>query len=257
MFRALPTETGGLTMKNATVAIATTFALVTAAMAVEIGRRHASVADVVRASDALNASAVETPGAADAAIAATAAAQNTAPENARPVALSPLAAAPVAPAPVAEHRSEAEIAPPAPLPAASQPIPAKTPPVASVDAGDAPAEAKSAVVKSAVVKPQIIKPAARKPVMEKAGAGEPAPVPSTARAADKPHVARAHGFPRDAEQSAREPAPAHPVRYARWSGGEGARLRPGPDAYGFSGSFGGCQYRGVVSVTGYRIEKSC
>jgi hypothetical protein len=237
-------------MKNVTVVIGTTFALLTTAMAVEIAQRHASVADVVRASDTVNASAdarlnVER----SEAMAPPPAAAQTAPLDAisRP---APMAASEAAP--VVEKRSEAEPAPAAITAAATLAAPAERTPAKLGEAGDGTAaNAKTAVVKPVLGKPQSVSPVARKPAMEKASAAEPAPAPPAARPAAKPHVARAHGFGRDAEE------PARALHYARWLGGDGARLRPGPDAYGFSGSFGGCQYHGVVSVTGYRIEKSC
>jgi hypothetical protein len=235
-------------MKNVTVVIGTTFALLTTAMAVEVAQRHASVADVVRASDAVNASAdarlnVER----SEAMAPSPAAAQTAPIDAisRP---APMAAAEAAP--VVEKRSEAEPAQPTIAAVATPAAPAERAPAKPGDAGDgAAANAKTAVDKPVLGKP--LRPIAKKPAMEKASAAEPAPALPAARPAAKPHVARAHGFARDAEE------PARSLHYARWLGGDGARLRPGPDAYGFSGSFGGCQYHGVVSVTGYRIEKSC
>ncbi len=45
--------------------------------------------------------------------------------------------------------------------------------------------------------------------------------------------------------------------HVKYSGGEGSTWKTGRDAYGFAGSFGGCQYRGHAGPNGYHIDKSC
>ncbi|TXN42935.1 translation initiation factor IF-2 [Methylobacterium sp. WL7] len=53
--------------------------------------------------------------------------------------------------------------------------------------------------------------------------------------------------------------PARPAGYrpAKWSAGEGASWRTGRDAYGFSGTFGGCRIRGTAGPHGYRLDRAC
>lgn len=263
-------------MKNATVVIATTFALVTTAMAVEIARRQASVADVVRASDTLNASVEAKAAATQPTAPASApqefaaqgagtteptlpspAAEAVAPEqppmrDASPLTPVPISAAPEA-GPAAEKAPESKISlftipqGPAPAVAADAPQPKPCPEINGT-AND---------MKAAIVKPVIAKPASRKSPTEKAATDKPASY-QTAPPSERLHRVATARSERDAEQPARERhAAPRSLRYARWQGGDGANLRVGPDVYGFSGSFGGCVYRGVVSVTGYRIEQSC
>lgn len=46
-------------------------------------------------------------------------------------------------------------------------------------------------------------------------------------------------------------------RAAKWSGGEGATWKTRRDAYGFSGMFGGCRFRGSAGLHGYRLDRTC
>ncbi|VFU07718.1 hypothetical protein [Methylocella tundrae] len=256
-------------MKNVTVVIVTTFALVTTAMAVEIARRQASVADVVRASDALNASAEAS--AAEAQHAAPAAAPQTlgATDAAMTESALPTPSA-EAVAPEQAPMRDASPLTPLTISTASEKDPGAKTTLFTIPQGPAPALAADAPqtksggengtandAKAAIVKPSVAKPASRKSATEKAGIDRPASLPS-APPSDRAHRVATARSERDAEQPARERhAAPRSFRYARWQGGDSAHLRAGPDAYGFSGSFGGCVYRGVVSVTGYRIERSC
>ncbi|VTZ50865.1 conserved exported hypothetical protein [Methylocella tundrae] len=262
-------------MKNVTVVIVTTFALVTTAMAVEIARRQASVADVVRASDALNASAAASaagaqpaaPAAASQALGATDAAMT---EPALPTPSAEAVAPEQAPMRDASPLTSVTISTASETGPASEKDPGAQTTLFTIPQGPAPALAADAPqtksggengtandAKAAIVKPSVAKPASRKSATEKAGIDRPASLPS-APPSDRAHRVATARSEHDAEQPARERhAAPRSFRYARWQGGDSAHLRAGPDAYGFSGSFGGCVYRGVVSVTGYRIERSC
>jgi hypothetical protein len=75
-------------------------------------------------------------------------------------------------------------------------------------------------------------------------------------AAEKP---RATGKPRHARRGASR---SHHARsearsFGAGSSSESAVWRTGGGAYRFSGSFGGCQYRGSVSASGYHIDRTC
>jgi hypothetical protein len=211
-------------MKNATVAIATTFALVTMAMAVAIALRQASVDDVVRASNALNASAdAKSAGARPAPPVAPATALNAAPGGPRPQPALSAKSASAEAGPLVEHRSAAEAPASAAPPAAASPSAANSQPAASAPAGGGEqADGVAPAVKPPAVEPPKATPDAAKPPTEKARKAE------LQRGAARPGV-----------------------HAARWSGEDGA------GAYHFSGSFAGCQYRGVVSAGGARIERSC
>lgn len=113
--------------------------------------------------------------------------------------------------------------------------------------------------KTAIVKPAITKPASRKSATESAAADKPADAQKRVQPTEKHHrFAGSNDFDRKSGQDRFERhAPVRSVHIAKWQGGDVAHLRTSAGAYGFSGFFGGCQYRGVVSATGYRIESSC
>ena len=54
-------------------------------------------------------------------------------------------------------------------------------------------------------------------------------------------------------------APAKPAGYrsASYKGGEGATWKTGRNAYGFSGSYGGCRYFGHAGRGGFSIDRVC
>jgi hypothetical protein len=55
----------------------------------------------------------------------------------------------------------------------------------------------------------------------------------------------------------RLPTPQRTIHETKLSGAERAKSAIDPSAYRFSGSFGGCVYRGSVSASGYHIESKC
>ncbi len=46
-------------------------------------------------------------------------------------------------------------------------------------------------------------------------------------------------------------------RHVKYHNGEGSTWKTGRNAYGFEGSFGGCQFRGHAGPDGYHIDKAC
>ncbi len=235
-------------MKNVTVVVATTFALISTAMAVEIARRHNSAPEVLRAPEAQMSNADASAVFAKPETTATpvqAAAQAPEPEQAPMRDASPLIPASAADATPVEMKA-----------ANAQPAPT----VASQSKPGDDAKGSTGAMEAAIVKPVIARPAHHKSETERAAADKPAPqtTPHATQPSEKPHrFAKAHSSMREAEQAPPERYGAPRIRYARWQGGDASRLQPGPGAYGFSGSFGGCVYRGVVNISGYRIERSC
>ncbi len=262
-------------MKNVTVVIATTFALVSTAMAVEMVRRHSS-SDVVaqnppaaEADPTTSAAPVKldrlppdprllTGDAASSETPAAALAQDTTAAQAQPV-IEPTA--PESP----PMRDASPLIPPASPDADKTPAEAKAPeakpaPLAIPQAAEAAAPAPKA--ETAAVKPVIptppakssTKPASRKSETENARAEKPAEPKPSAGSNDKPRrLAKAHEPAQDEEHPHAERRLQRPAHYARWQGGSPVEA----GAYAFSGSFGGCVYRGVVSISGYRIDRSC
>lgn len=133
-------------------------------------------------------------------------------------------------------------------------------------------------------RPQIARPAPR--VVELPGAGAPSQgytaLPPTTATVNQPEY---QSRTRPAS-SAREPGPSEvaaathqaveggrgvakaPLRPAnadrpagyravKWSGGDGATWKSGRDAYGFSGTFGGCRITGATGPHGYRLDHAC
>lgn len=94
---------------------------------------------------------------------------------------------------------------------------------------------------------------------------------STAKTEPKPKDAARSKSQTATDESAAEPKDAadkgkaktaetkYPSGYhaAKWHGGHGATWRTGANAYGFSGFFGGCRYRGSASPRGYDLERVC
>ena len=281
-------------MNNATVVIATTLALVTTALAVEIARRHPAAEAMSTASIAKT----EAP-------APTARAKPEAPEAAEQASVledvgaeKPLAApTPTQAASTGPTIKAPEDTPPmrdASLPAADaaaltadakrdagsivEPNDEKTsgrqPALFAIPQGPAPdAAAKDgqqpkatgerkkskSANDTAFVKPAIVKSGRGKSETEKATTDHPADASKPVRPHETHHrLAKAHCFGREAAQERSERyAAARVVPTVQWQGGYGEDFHPGGDVYGFSGSFGGCRYRGFVSMTGYRIESSC
>ena len=64
------------------------------------------------------------------------------------------------------------------------------------------------------------------------------------------------GFAKAPSRPASADRPAG-YRTAKWSGGEGATWKSGRDAYGFSGTFGGCRIRGITGPRGYKLDRTC
>ncbi|ACL56559.1 hypothetical protein [Methylobacterium nodulans] len=65
--------------------------------------------------------------------------------------------------------------------------------------------------------------------------------------------------PRRADRPLRPAPAAEPDGYrtARYPGGRGATWRMGANAYGFSGSFGGCRVSGFAGPHGFQLHRSC
>jgi hypothetical protein len=45
--------------------------------------------------------------------------------------------------------------------------------------------------------------------------------------------------------------------HAKYHNGEGSTWKTGRNAYGFEGTYGGCQFRGHAGPDGYHIDKAC
>jgi hypothetical protein len=285
-------------MNNATVVIATTFALVSTALAVEIARRHP-------AAEAMSTAPIAKTDAPAPTANADGGAKPEAPEAAKQASVledvgaeKPLAAPTPTQAASTEPTTKAQEDSP-PMRDASFPAPdaAALTADAKRDAGSivepndektsrrqpslfaipqgpaAEAAAKDGQQPKAIgerkksksandtafVKPAIVKSGRGKSETEKATTDRMADAAKPVRPHETQHrVAKAHCFGRDPGQERSERyAAARAVPTVQWQGGYGADLHPGGDVYGFSGSFGGCRYRGFVSMTGYRIESSC
>ena len=285
-------------MNNATVVIATTFALVTTGLTVEIARRHS-------AAEAMSTAPIAKTDAPAPIAKADGAAKPEAPEAAKQASVledvgaeKPL----VPPTPTQAASTEPSIKAPAdppPMRDASLPAPdavsptadakrdaelivepndektsGRQPALVAIPQGPArdPAAREGQQPKAtgerqkskgaddtAFVKPAIVKSGRGKSETEKATTDHPADAPKPVRPRETDHrLAKAHSFGRDAGQERSERyAAARAVPAVKWQGGYGAELHPGGDVYGFSGTFGGCHYRGFVSMSGYRIESSC
>jgi hypothetical protein len=267
-------------MRNATVVLATTFALVTTGLTVEIARRHAA-AEAKSSPPIANAEAPALVAKADGA------AKPEAPDaaNQTPVPAALGAEKPLAPPTPTEAASTEPLGKASedgpPMRDASPLMPNAAPPIAdakrSVESIAKPYAEKAAEGQRALFaipqgpaaaeegqqhkakvetkeskgadKTAIVKPAIGRPASGKSG---------TEKAAIEKKAAAAPSFEGDAVRDrAERHAARHPVHIVKWQGGYGVGLAPGGGVYGFSGSFGGCHYRGVVSMTGYRIERSC
>jgi hypothetical protein len=290
-----PTAKGIEAMKNMTVVIATTFALVASGLTVEMARRHtgAEAGSAASIAEAAPAPIAKTDGAT----------KPEAPEAAKQASVleeigseKPLAAPtptqPTLTEPTVKAQGESppmrDASPPAPhaallnadagrdAQAVVEPNDEKTsarqPALFATPQGPAPdAEAKDgqqpkaagekkelkSANKTALVKPAI--PKRGKSETEKATTDKPADATKPVQPCDTHHrLAKAHNFGHDAEQKRSERyAAARPVPAVKWQGGYDAELHPGGDVYAFSGTFGGCRYRGFVSLSGYRIVSSC
>jgi hypothetical protein len=179
-----------------------------------------------------------------------------------------------APADMAVRRPDTAIkasAPQAEAPAAFQP---GRPAPRVIDLPRAEATSRSYVAlpssEEAGTPPQAAKPMPRtaeltRPETERVAAGtatapdrlrfgaEPAPERNASAQrprAPEPVVGDARAQPRDGGRTAE-------VRTAKWSGGEGAVWKTGPDARAFTGTFGGCRFSGAVGPRGYTIDRAC
>ncbi|ACK49607.1 hypothetical protein Msil_0635 [Methylocella silvestris BL2] len=271
-------------MKNVTIVVATTFALVTTAMAVEMARRQSAPEPQAKATAVLGAEqapqsaplAADPPSEVAPAVsppAPTAVAQPSGDALPSPLPAWAKTAVPVEPASMRDA-SPLTSAPASPQPASAAPMKtadeiiaetkaamaAKAAAAAPVSAPEpktpaegekvAPSEPKTAVVKPVMVKPTPAKAATEK--AEKPKSGDPAR--QSVRLAKRDAERQSE---RDVDEAPREHHRPHAIRTVRWQGEPAYRPAAAPNAYNFSGTFGGCAYRGFISSAGYRVESTC
>ena len=93
------------------------------------------------------------------------------------------------------------------------------------------------------------------------GSATPDARPPEAKAPAAPPKFSVEGKPaaQDSEGAARDVPPSRKPSYraTRYAGGEGASWKTGRNAYGFSGTYGGCRFTGFAGPNGYRLNRVC